>query len=311
MFAPERAWSLPKSRRSVNRSISLNDISLRDEDQAQPTIKLILVTNFLSRNNFHADDGFPSEEETEIEVKLADTPMVLSDNLKNESYRYVCNGKLLAPALSFGFQQIKNGDRIFLCPASRSPLSPLSPELQSIDNGPKPPNSNNLSTNTNTDSIPSGLNNSNDNLSNGLNSNNGLNNNSNRFNIMNGNNSYENARRQMLVNKLRARFDQNWAQRYNDPESVFDIIRSSSDPRTAAESARLADLYRMRVEELSNSSYRKIQDRYNRQNESCPSRLNRLKTILPDKATEPSSEILPELWINPSSTNIQPFTSPV
>lgn len=106
------------------------------------------------------------------------------------------------------------------------------------------------------------------------------------------------------MQKLRERFDEKWATKFRDPDSVFEQLRDASDPVTAYESARLADLYRARIE--SNvSAYRKVCDRFAHMNDcNAIKGIGNNTTILPEKADSPSTNFLPELWLNSPSANI-------
>ncbi|OHT09227.1 hypothetical protein TRFO_21968 [Tritrichomonas foetus] len=116
--------------------------------------------------------------------------------------KFVANGRILSPALSLGFQGIRNGDVLYIIP------SDLDKE-------------------------------SNDSLSTLL----------------------EVKKRERHIQRLRDRFNAQWASKFRDPDAVFEQIKGASDPTTAHESARLADVYRIRVEENS-SAYRKVCRRF-------------------------------------------------
>lgn len=99
------------------------------------------------------------------------------------------------------------------------------------------------------------------------------------------------------VKRLKERFDAKWAGRFRDPDSVFEQIRDASDPMLAPEAARIADIFRTRVE--SNlSAYRKVCDRFSRIEDMQDSnKENNTNTVIPEKALCPSTDYLPELWL--------------
>ena len=114
-----------------------------------------------------------------------------------------------------------------------------------------------------------------------------------------------NARR---LDKLRERFDATYAPRFRDPDAVFEQLRDSSDPLTAGESARLADLFRTRVE-TSVSGFRRVCTRFSRMasgdgfkrpQEEAPV----AATVVPEKALCPSSEQLPGMWLSSPSAGL-------
>jgi hypothetical protein len=98
------------------------------------------------------------------------------------------------------------------------------------------------------------------------------------------------------VGRLRERFDAKFGARFRDPDAVFEQFRDASDPVTARESARLADLFRTRVEE-NPSACRKLFARL----ESLEGRrpVQAIATVLPEKALTPSTDLLPEVWRSP------------
>ena len=95
--------------------------------------------------------------------------------------------------------------------------------------------------------------------------------------------------------RLKFRFQQKYAHKYVDPESVFERVMLNSDPRLQKESARLADLYRMRVE-TNVSAYRKVCDRYSRQGNQVEAKSTSIhQTVVPEKPLIPSTNLLPEM----------------
>ena len=103
-----------------------------------------------------------------------------------------------------------------------------------------------------------------------------------------------------VLHMLKEKFDRKWAQKFSDPESVFERLQNNYDPRTANEAARLADLNKMRIEESSMKNFRRIQERLANLSHSLPERKIRMTTKIPKKPDEPSSDMLPETWINSS-----------
>jgi hypothetical protein len=94
------------------------------------------------------------------------------------------------------------------------------------------------------------------------------------------------------VDRLRERFDAKFSARFKDPEAVFEQFRDATDPVTARESARLADLFRTRVEENAGAC-RRVFGRL--QQLEAPKRANPLlATVLPEKPLAPSATVLPD-----------------
>ena len=105
-----------------------------------------------------------------------------------------------------------------------------------------------------------------------------------------------------LVDKLRARFDEKWASKFRDPDAVFKQLQDAANPTTATESARLADLLRMRIE--SNvSAYRKVCGRYHKVTDESQKQGKEIPTVVPEKPGAPSCTLLPELCMGSSSAS--------
>lgn len=102
------------------------------------------------------------------------------------------------------------------------------------------------------------------------------------------------------MKKIKYRFDQKWAQKFNDPDAVFEKIKLYSDSSLANESARLEDLSRTRIEGNA-SSFRKVCNRYSSQgvnvsiNQSEIKNQNIQPTVLPEKPIFPSTQLLPSM----------------
>jgi hypothetical protein len=93
--------------------------------------------------------------------------------------------------------------------------------------------------------------------------------------------------------RLKKHFDAKFSGRFKDPEAVFEQFRDAADPVTARESARLADLFRTRVEENAGAC-RKVFGQLQRLEVSKRAR-PALVTVLPQKALSPSTELLPDI----------------
>ncbi|KAH0793124.1 hypothetical protein GPJ56_003019 [Histomonas meleagridis] len=103
-----------------------------------------------------------------------------------------------------------------------------------------------------------------------------------------------------IISKLREKFDRGWAHKFNDPDVVFEQIRAASNPTTAAESSRLTDLFKTRVE-ANTSAYKKVCMRYLREFEGADIQsTNNIPTVVPMKSNSPSFEVLPTNWTNSS-----------
>ncbi|OHT10680.1 hypothetical protein TRFO_04195 [Tritrichomonas foetus] len=103
--------------------------------------------------------------------------------------------------------------------------------------------------------------------------------------------------------KFRERFEKNWANKFNDPDSIYEQLLDATDPRTSSESARLSDLFRMRVEN-SPSAYRKVCSKFGDDHQRTGARKKATATVIPEKSFSPSTELLPEMWIhNATSPN--------
>lgn len=99
------------------------------------------------------------------------------------------------------------------------------------------------------------------------------------------------------LDRLRERFDAKWATRFRDPDAVFEQLRDSSNPLTAAESARLADLFRTRIE-TNVSGFRRVCNRFSRLTNGESISRQRTPpttpvTVVPEKPLCPSTDLLP------------------
>ncbi|OHT13941.1 hypothetical protein TRFO_43209 [Tritrichomonas foetus] len=117
--------------------------------------------------------------------------------------------------------------------------------------------------------------------------------------------SQQNLQKKFSLDKLKERFEKNWSDKFTDPEAIYEQLRDATDPRTASESARLSDLFKMRVES-SYSAYRKVCNKFSEDSisqniGSLQRRQRRQITIIPEKPMAPSTEALPELWIHDAS----------
>jgi hypothetical protein len=92
------------------------------------------------------------------------------------------------------------------------------------------------------------------------------------------------------IDRLRRQFDARCAWRLRDPDAVFEEMRGAIDPVTARESARLADLFRIRAENSPAGLRREAVQRSRVAAASDPG-----CTVLPAKAAGPSTDQLPEL----------------
>ena len=110
------------------------------------------------------------------------------------------------------------------------------------------------------------------------------------------------------VRRLKKRFDEKWADKFKDPEAVFEQLRSQRDPLTARESARLTDLFRARIER-NTSKFRRLYSRFSRMYDdgqvSQPStRGDSEVTVVPEKALCPSTDLLPGMWLRSPSADV-------
>jgi hypothetical protein len=192
-------------------------------------------------------DGF-SDQPGEITVELRGafehcvtvSPLDAISSLSSiPGLRYVHRGRLLCPALSFRFLNVRDGDEIFV----------IAPIDKSVSPRPR---------------CAPGF-------------------------------------TQDAVDRLRQRFDARYSQRFRDPDAVFEQLRDASNPITARESARLADVFRTRVEE-NRVAYRKVFGRLERlESGARQSAVETAATVVPEKAMEPSTELLPQVWIRRDS----------
>lgn len=95
-----------------------------------------------------------------------------------------------------------------------------------------------------------------------------------------------------MLSKLREKFDRGWAHKFKDPESVFKQLKDASNPITASESARISDLFRIRVE-TNPSAFRKVCARFYKLDleENIPERV--FPTVMPIQKNSPSISVLP------------------
>jgi hypothetical protein len=95
---------------------------------------------------------------------------------------------------------------------------------------------------------------------------------------------------EQTVARLRQRFDAKFSARFRDPEAVFEQFRDATDPVTARESARLGDLFRMRMDEGARPrAFARPRERGQRRQRAA------LATVLPEKPAGPSTALLPEM----------------
>ena len=117
----------------------------------------------------------------------------------------------------------------------------------------------------------------------------------------NPNRSFSNNRNgKFRVQKLKERFDRNWANKFIDPDSVFEQLRDAADPDTARESARLSDLFRIKIENNA-ASYRKVCNKFIFDHNAICECEKKSVTVIPEKSFSPSTEFLPEMWIHGTS----------
>ena len=180
---------------------------------------------------------------TPITVNSLDPLYSIENILGNRNMRFVSNGRILSPALSFTFNGIKDGDSITaLHPQQNISQFDLPTPYQRSKYG---------------------------------------------------------ASKRFKVNKIKERFEKNWAEKYIDPDSVFEQLRDATDPRTANESARISDLFKMRVEN-NRFAFRKVCLKLNFQDDDLFFGRNGapLNTIIPSKSFSPSTELLPDLSLH-------------
>lgn len=130
---------------------------------------------------------------------------------------------------------------------------------------------------------------------------------SNDSNLLSQKKTIMNQQKFFSIKKLKERFDKNWANKFVDPDSIYEQLRDATDPKTAHESARLSDLFKMRVESNS-SAYRKVCTKFSddnisnlpveNSNFSKQSKSKKIVTVIPEKPLSPSTTSLPELWIH-------------
>jgi hypothetical protein len=108
------------------------------------------------------------------------------------------------------------------------------------------------------------------------------------------------------MKKMGQRGGKEWRSKFRDPDSVFDQLKMATNPQTATESARLADLFRIRVEG-NMSAYRKVCNKCRLEiNTERANNVDRPppQTVLPEKAMSPSTDLLPESWLSASSAGL-------
>ncbi|KAK8842356.1 hypothetical protein M9Y10_025935 [Tritrichomonas musculus] len=157
--------------------------------------------------------------------------------------RFVSNGRVLLPALSFKFNGIKDGSTIIALPPKNDiPKLTHTTSFQRI--------------------------------------------------------KYNETKR-FTISKIKERFEKNWAEKYRDPDSIFEQLRDTTDPRTADESARISDLFRMRIEN-NHIAFRKVCNKFNLKDDDLFFAPNEetLNTVIPSKSFSPSTKLLPELSLH-------------
>lgn len=213
--------------------------------------------------------------ESTIEIDPNSTSYDIENLLETKNLIFVHNGRVLSRALSLLFLGVTDGDSLYVVNVQKNEQLPskaqtyLESPFQShqLFYRQRHPNCENYSNDNfaSTSASP-------DKLENGLSS----------------------------IEKIKYRFDQKWAQKFNDPDSVFEKIKLYSDPSLANESARLEDLYRTRIEG-NLSAFRKVCDRYSKQGDNVNTKPTEIKsskihpTILPEKPIFPSTKLLPSM----------------
>jgi hypothetical protein len=94
------------------------------------------------------------------------------------------------------------------------------------------------------------------------------------------------------VNRLRQRFDGKYGHRFRDPDAVFEQMRDAVDPVTARESARIADLFKMRIDNQP-AIARKVAARLSQMETG---KHQQIPTVIPGEAVSPSTASLPVTW---------------
>ena len=83
-----------------------------------------------------------------------------------------------------------------------------------------------------------------------------------------------------------------------DPDAVYQRFQDAMNPITAMESARITDVYRSRIEANPNS-FRRLCKKYRTLVDHEKNKTFITPTVLPEKAEEPSTDLLPELIQQP------------
>ena len=96
---------------------------------------------------------------------------------------------------------------------------------------------------------------------------------------------------QETVNKLRKLFNDKFDGKLKDLDSAFNFVKCTIDPTSSREAAKVHDLSRQKIE--SNPvSYRKLLKKWESLQNSRYLK-NEFPTVLPQKALEPSTDLLP------------------
>lgn len=95
--------------------------------------------------------------------------------------------------------------------------------------------------------------------------------------------------------RLRQRFDEKWAHKFSDPDSVFERLEQLRNPETARESARLSDIFKTRIES-NTSAFRQVCSRMMSMKRQRETKTTNNDTVIPSKAVYPSTDLLPDLW---------------
>lgn len=222
--------------------------------------------------------------EAMIEIEPNSTSSDIENLLETKNLTFVHNGRVLSPALSLQFMGVKDGDSIYLVDGKKNEKP--TPTVRSSLGSPIA---------NHKFSIYDRLSASSTQISNLYSENYSDDSSSSSSMVSPDKNDFGPS-----IEKLKYRFDQKWAQRFNDPDTVFEKIKLYSDPSLANESARLEDLYRTRIEG-NVSAFRRVCDRFSHQGDnvnSCPAEIknqNIHPTVLPEKPIFPSTQLLPSM----------------
>lgn len=105
------------------------------------------------------------------------------------------------------------------------------------------------------------------------------------------------------VQQLKIAFNQRFGHNLKDPDNVFEYFKNSLDPVYSREVGRTNDLFRQRIEAVP-SIFRKIYKRFNNLSSQSHNSDDQLfPTVLPEKALEPSTELLPVLTVPIDTTS--------